>query len=156
MPVVADNRSYVYAAGDAEDSYVEGLSLMCRLAILQPMDNEEWVSSKDCASCFIEAAKEERSIYEKYFQRSYGKMDFNLSYIKDKRFNLTFMTESKYLEQKENVKYCFFLPDEHVSKNEIYNYITQIQSLVGISNLSRTVIIADIPVDECGLYQLAL
>lgn len=156
LPVEATNRSYVYAAGDNEDGYVEGLSLMCRLAIQHPMDHKDWVSSSDSKSCFIDAMREEQSIYGKYYGCSFKDMNFQLSYIDDKRFNLSFMAKSKYLEKNDNVKFCFFLPAAHVSKNEIYNYIDELQSLVGIRNESRTVIIADIPVDECGLYQQAL
>lgn len=156
IPVVATNGSYVAACSKGEDHYVQGLSLMSRLAILQPMDYKDWVLSPDCGVCFIEAMKEERSIYEKYFHCSYSKMPFCLSYIKDNRYDVSFMDNVKYLEQKEGVKFCFFLPSEHVSKNGIYDYITEIKSLAGISNDSKTVIIADIPVNECGLYQQAL
>ena len=156
LPVASTNRSYVFAAGDNEDGYVEGLSLMCRLAILQPMDNKDWVATSDSKDCFIDAMREKQSIYVKYYGRSFGEMKINLAYFEDKRFDLSFMAQTNYLKRNDNVKFCFFLPAARISKNEIYNYIDELQSLVGINNESKTVIIADIPVDECGLYQLAL
>lgn len=159
LPVEHKNASYLLACDKGEECYIEGLSLMSRLAILQPMDHKDWMLSSSCSDCFIEAMEEEKSIYEKYFNCRFGEMSFNLSYIKDNRFsNLLFMNNAgkKYLEQKENVKFCFFLPNENVSKNNIYNFITDIQLQAGISNESKSVIISDIPVNECGLYQQAL
>ena len=156
IPVVATNGSYLAACNKTPEYYVEGLALMCRIAIKTPMDDNGWLISANNTNCFIEAAKEEDSIYEKYYHCTYNQLPFSLSYIKDKRFDFSFLAGTNYLENKDNVQFCFFLPNSHVSKNEIYNYIKDIQSLVGIGNTSKTVIIADIPVCECGLYQLAV
>lgn len=158
LPVKLENGSYFAACNKTREYYVDGLAVMCRLAIKTPMDNKEreWERTTNNTNCFIEAAKEEQSIYEKYFHCNYNRLPNPLSYIKDKRFDLSFMTDMNYLEEKDNVQFCVFLPESHVSKNEIYNHIKDIQSLVGIGNTSKTVIIADIPVCECGLYQLAV
>ncbi len=174
LPVEEVNAAYRKAcSSDDSSQFVQGLAVMCRLAIQKPMDTN-WISvDKDSnrnsdatkinatkiINCFIDVANEEHSIYEKYFHSTFRKLPYNPSYIKDERFDLSFMKDDgmNYLECKGNVvEYCVFLPASHVSKNRIYSYIEEIQSLLGISNKSRTVIIADIPVCECGLYQLAL
>lgn len=152
LPPKSINGAHVSACKRAPESYIKGLALMCRLDIKRAMDNNDWILSKDCSQCFIEASKEERSIYKKYSELEGQKRSF----ICDKRFDLNFMEEENYLNQETNDQFCFFLPDEHESKNDIFNLVNDIKFLGGSKNRSRTVIIADIPVCECGLYQLAI
>lgn len=175
LPVEKKNYSYLNACNsDDVNQYIQGLALICRLSIQKPMDIN-WISidedsnsnvvstnidSTKIINCFIDAANEERSIYEKYYHRAFSKLQNKPSYIKDERFDLSFMKEggTNYLEYigGEEVDFCVFLPANHVSKNSVYNKIKSIQSLVGNRNKSKAVIIADIPVCECGVYQLAL
>lgn len=149
LPPKNINGAYLSACSETEENFVKGLTLMCRLDIKRPMDNFDWI--KD-SQCFIDAAKEERSIYKKY-----NELDpRQLSFIKDNRFDLDFMESAHYLKQETNDQFCFFLPAEHKSKNRIFELVNEIKFLGGNKNRSRTVIIADIPVCECGLYQLSI
>lgn len=152
LPPKSINGAYTYACSKNEENYIKGLTLMCRLDIKRPMDNNDWILSEKNSQCFIAAAKEERSIYKKYNDLN----NRRLSFIKDKRFNLDFMKGDNYLEQETSDQFCFFLPDEHESKNDIFGLVNEIKFLGGSKNRSRAVIIADIPVCECGLYQLAI
>jgi hypothetical protein len=177
MPVEGNNKSYLMACENKDPNYyVQGLALMCRLSIQKPMD-QNWISTDKnkpsdydvdttkIANCFIGAAKEEKSIYEKYYHSTFSKLQ-NKPYIVDERFELSFMKEGEmnYLEHKEEseekgnakISYCMFLPSNHELKNKIYKKIVDIQSVLGDRNGSKTIIIADIPVCECGVYQLAL
>ena len=91
------------------------------------------------------------------FTKKYSELEGKKqSFISDKRFDLNFMKDENYLNQETNDQFCFFLPHEHESKNDIFNLVNDIKFLGGSKNRSRTVIIADIPVCECGLYQLAI
>ena len=156
LPVKNINGSYVSASEGDSGQYVGGLALMCRIAIKNPTDIKEWILSEESGRCFEDAMREERGIYEKYYNSSFNRLPHPLSYIKDNRFSLDFMNGMKYLEQKNYVDFCVFLPSEHISKNKIFDYIEELKALVSIGNGSRAVIIADIPVGECGLYQFAL
>lgn len=159
LPVDAINGSYLYARYDNDKAnYIEGLSLISRIAILKPMDdNTDWILTKKSKLCFMKAMKEEKSIYEKYYSCSTFKdMTSSLSNFVDNRFDLSSLKDIDYFKQKNNVKFLFFLPSAQVSKNDIYNYINQITNLVEVNIESKTIIIADIPVNECGLYQQAL
>ena len=159
LPIQGENSSYRSAKENDDCPAVEGLALMCRLSINKPMDNNGWLLTEESVKCLEDALKEEAGIYEKYYNSSFKKLGTPLSYIKDNRFDLRFIEKrNDYLEQKKNVKFCVFLPSEHISKNEIYHYIESLKSFVSIGSRSgsRAVIIADIPVNECGLYQHAL
>lgn len=152
LPPKNMNGAYISACSKTEENFVKGLALMCRLDIKRPMDNNDWILSEKNSQCFIEAAKEERSIYKKYNELNEKKP----SYIKDKRFDLDFMKDDRYLQQETGDHFCFFLPNEHKSKNVIFELVNEIKFLGENKNRSRTVIIADIPVCECGLYQLSI
>ena len=152
LPPTSVNGAYILACSKSEENYIKGLTMMCRLDIKRPMDNNDWILSAMNSQCFIDAAKEERSIYKKYSELNNKKP----SYIKDKRFDLSFMENDRYLQQTTGDSFCFFLPDEHKSKNDIFELVNEINFLGGNKNISRTVIIADIPVCECGLYQLSI
>jgi len=152
LPVKSRYGAYISACSKTAENYIKGLALMCRLDIKRPMDNNDWILSEKNSQCFIEAAKEERSIYKKYNELN----DKKPSYIKDKRFDLDFMKDDRYLQQETGDHFCFFLPNEHKSKNVIFELVNEINFLGGNKNGSRTVIIADIPVCECGLYQLSI
>ena len=130
---------------------------MSRISVKNPMDSNGWVLSEETGNCFSEVMRENQSIYEKYYRMTSSEMPHPLCYIKDERFCLSFMEKAQYLEQKDNVKFCIFLPSEHTSKNEIFKNVSKtISDLADVKNASRSIIIADIPVCECGLYQFAI
>ena len=158
LPVERENASYFHACNSSDsDHFVQGLAVMSRISVKNPMDSIGWILSEGSGSRFSEAMKEKRSIYEKYYQKTSAEMDSPLAYIKDERFNLEFIKDSRYLDQKDSVKFCFFLPSEHTSKNEIFKNVKEtIAHLADVKNESRSIIIADIPVCECGLYQYAI
>lgn len=157
LPINKNNYSYIASnTKNNPNNYVKGLSIMCRLATQKPMDNNGWILSKESTKCFIDASKEEQDIYQKYYGKSFKKLPYILSNIKDSRFNLSFLKPKNYLDQEYGVKFCFVLPSEHESKNDIYEKINSIKPLVEIGNASKTIIIADIPICECGLYQLSI
>lgn len=156
LPIKSVNGSYFAAGNGGSDQFVEGLALMCRIAIKNPTDTNDWILSEESGRCLEDAMKEKKSVYEKYYNSTYSRLPHPLSYIKDNRFCLDFMTDQHYLEQKKDVDFCVFLPSDHISKNKIFEYIEELKSLVSIGSGSRAVIIADIPVGECGLYQYAL
>lgn len=156
LPINAINGSYYAASSGGSDRFVEGLALMCRIAIKNPTDTNGWILSEESGKCLEDAMRERKSVYEKYYNSTYSCLPHPLSYIKDNRFCLDFMFDQHYLEQKNDVDFCVFLPSDHISKNKIFEYIEELKSLVSIGSGSRAVIIADIPVGECGLYQYAL
>lgn len=65
LPPKSINGAHVSACKKSPESYIKGLALMCRMDIKRAMDNNNWILSEDSSQCFIEAAKEERSIYKK-------------------------------------------------------------------------------------------
>lgn len=156
LPVEKVNGSYFAASKSDTDQFIDGLALMCRIAIKNPTDNNGWILSEESGRCLEDAMKEKKGIYEKYYNSTYSRLPHPLSYIKDNRFCLSFMDNQQYLEQKKDVDFCVFLPSDHISKNKIFDYIEELKTLVSIGSASRAVIIADIPVGECGLYQFAL
>ena len=158
LPVEHINASYIHACKSSDsEHFILGLAVMSRISVKNPMDNNGWVLSEETGNCFSEVMKEKQSIYEKYYQMTSSEMPHPLCYIKDERFDLSFIEKAQYLEQKDNVKFCIFLPSEHTSKNEIFKNVSKaISDVADVKNESRSIIIADIPVCECGLYQFAI
>lgn len=157
LPIEKTNASYLQPIENPDD-FIEGLALLGRISMKKPMDNDGWISCSDNTQPFLNAIKEERNIYKKYYNKEFSELRNSPFYIKDERFifNDDVLNE-KYFNQKENVEYCIFLPTEHISKNEIFNKINNtILELINIKNNSHSIIIADIPVCECGLYQFAI
>lgn len=158
LPIMGTNNSYLLCLQEKDPrKYVTGFAVMSRLGIKAPTNNIGWCLNSRSGECFIDAMKEERNIYDKYFATSSQKMSMSLAYIKDDRFDLSYMKKTSYLEQRNNVRFCIFLPPKHISKNMIFHTIDdKLLALTDITTQSRAIIIADIPILECSLYQFAI
>lgn len=158
LPTERNNASYIASCDEKNpEKYVLGFAVMSRLGIKKPMDSQGWVLTEETSRCFVDAMNEEKDIYDKYYSSHSQKMSGPLAYINDERFDLSFIEDKRYLKQKSNVGFCIYLPSSHVSKNEIFYAINEkLLNLVDISTKSNSIIIADIPTCECGLYQYAI
>ena len=159
LPIDLVNASYLSVRSDQDkEKYIEGLSLISRIEIFKPMDeSKDWILNDNSKKCFGNVLKEEKSIYEKYYDcNNYKDIASTLFKFVDNRFDQSSLKDIDYFRTNEDVKFLFYLPKAQVSKNEIYDYINRITNLVENNIDSKTIIIADIPVNECGLYQQAL
>lgn len=158
LPTERNNASYVASSEEKKpEKYVLGFAVMSRLGIKKPMDSQGWLLTDGTGNCFVDALYEERDIYDKYYYTHSQQMPDPLAYINDERFDLSFIENKNYLRQKKNVGFCIYLPSAHVSKNEIFYTINnKLLALVGVTTSSNSIIIADIPTCECGLYQYAI
>ena len=158
LPHERQNASFIASCPEKNpQKYVLGFAVMSRIGIKAPMNNLGWSLTTKSETCFIDAMKESRDIYDKYFSKRAKQMPAPLAFIQDDRFDISFMKETNYFNQSNNVKFCVLLPSEHISKNMIFYKIDDyLRSISEIDTISQSIIIADIPIRECRLYQDAI
>ncbi len=161
-PEKAPNRSYRQINTNTQ---VEGLGLIGRFSWKSASDeNDAWKKIKDIKplldnilqkSPYIEALEENNDIYIKYYQKHFSDIDSNPFHIIDNRFNIIDKRlEKDYFNQKNNIDFCIYIPEQRLIKNKILDIICN--SFLDFNTSSKSIIIADIAVWEANIYQLAL
>lgn len=163
LPIVATreefdaNRSYMITEAETD---VTGLGLIARISWKVAADeNTYWFTVNNHLNRadhpIAAALEEETDIYIKYWNQRFSRFKTNPIYIRDdKHPNDDLTLQRKYFKKTAGTNFCLYLPAEELVKNEIHRVVSQ--EFNHLENLSRTLIIGDIPVWETGLYQLAL
>ncbi len=96
-------------------------------------------------------------IYKKYFNSNLNNVNNKATFfVIDNRFNnIEHFIEEMYKDDSNAmVDFCLYLPQRGLQKNRIYSNVKEL--FEKIRNKFKTLIIADIPINEANLYQLAI
>lgn len=156
MPIRGSLEStYIHKSGNTP----KGFPIIARLAWKQSTIQPDWRKSTSniIDHPYFNSLESDLDIYKKYLGiRFRDFVNGNPFYIKDKRFDFigNELFALPYLENKVSTDQILFLPPIGLYKNQIHEIISS--EFLDINNKSKTIIIADIPDHETGLYQYAL
>ena len=153
----APNKSYDLIIERSKQ--IEGLALIGRISWKNSTDEgknwRKYQSNNSIENPFLKTLKEPKDIYSKYYKRHFYLMENKPFYIIDDRFKFQNLELKKnYFSYRESCDFCLFLPQEGLSKNKIFNLIQD--SFIKSKISKKVIIIADIPIWEASLFELAL